>query len=222
VYKKKLNFTIVPFIPLICNLPVILSPGNQAPALIASVFLCFIAFLAFTPPVTYIETEKKVTAVPTMKTGDDNADELLKQARDYKRQLDRLNAALFKTPLKTYVTDMIKHFDGIVNQVAENPSKARNLRQFMNYYLPTTVKVLTNYEDFYSRKGAGENIDNTISKIERSAPKIALQFKRQYDEMFIENALDISAEIEVLNQMINDEDGMNADDEKNDGNNLVF
>ena len=50
--------------------------------------------------------------------------------------------------------------------MAEHPQKLPQIRRFLNYYLPTTLKLLNAYDRMDSAGVAGANIDGTMGKIE--------------------------------------------------------
>ena len=72
----------------------------------------------------------------------------------------------------------------------------------MNYYLPTTLKLLNAYDRMDSTGVSGSNIDGTKGKIEDMLDTICTAFSRQLDNLYGEEALDISADITVMEQML--------------------
>ena len=93
----------------------------------------------------------------------------------------------------------------------DNPAKLPQIRKFMSYYLPTTIKLLTAY-DKMSRQGvSGENITGTMKKVEGMMSTIVRAFEKQLDSLFGDEAMDISTDITVLENMMVRE-GLVADD----------
>ena len=75
----------------------------------------------------------------------------------------------------------------------------------MNYYLPTTLKLLNAYDRMDSAGVAGANIDGTKGKIEDMLNTVCVAFSKQLDNLYGEEALDISADIAVMEQMLRQE-----------------
>lgn len=94
----------------------------------------------------------------------------------------------------------------------EDPEKAADLRSFMNYYLPQTLKILENYAKLEEQDVDGDNIRETKEKIEGMMDKIVDGYEAQLDKLFADDALDISADLKVMESML-EKDGLTVDQE---------
>ena len=90
----------------------------------------------------------------------------------------------------------------IIDAVVDKPSKLPQLRKFLNYYLPTTLKLLNAYDRMDAAGVSGSNIDGTKGKIEDIMGTICKAFDKQLDALYGEEALDISTDITVLENML--------------------
>ena len=72
----------------------------------------------------------------------------------------------------------------------------------MNYYLPTTLKLLNAYDRMSAQGVSGENIDTSLERIRSMMDTITAAFDKQLDSLFGEEALDISTDISVLETMM--------------------
>lgn len=95
----------------------------------------------------------------------------------------------------------------IFRLVDEKPQKAPQIRRFMNYYLPTTLKLLHSYETLEKQGVDGVNISAAKSDIERVLDTLAAGFEQQLDNLFKSDKLDISADIDVLENLMR-QDGL--------------
>ncbi|MDR1330131.1 MAG: 5-bromo-4-chloroindolyl phosphate hydrolysis family protein [Oscillospiraceae bacterium] len=86
--------------------------------------------------------------------------------------------------------------------VEENPEKLPQIRRFMNYYLPTTLKLLRSYATLERQGIRGENITTVKEQIDRVLGTLASGFEQQLDRLFSSEAIDISSDIEVLESMM--------------------
>ena len=90
----------------------------------------------------------------------------------------------------------------IFETVKDNPEKLPQLRRFMNYYLPTTLKLLRAYVTLEKQGIQGENIGAARENINRVLGTLADGFDRQLDQLFRTDVIDIGADIEVLESML--------------------
>ena len=91
--------------------------------------------------------------------------------------------------------------------VEENPEKLPQIRRFLNYYLPTTIKLLRSYVTLEKQGIKGENITTTKESIGRILDTLATGFEQQFDQLFKDEALDIAADINVLENLMQ-QDGL--------------
>ena len=90
----------------------------------------------------------------------------------------------------------------IMDAVAKSPDKLPQIRRFLNYYLPTTLKLLNAYDRMDATGVEGANIDGTKGRIEDIMSTICTAFDRQLDALYGQEAMDISTDIDVLEQML--------------------
>ena len=90
----------------------------------------------------------------------------------------------------------------IFEQVEMKPDKLKEVRQFMNYYLPTTIKLLEQYVQMQNVGLKGDNIGSAMQQIEEMLDKVIVAFQKQLDGMFEQDVVDITADIQVMEQMM--------------------
>ena len=90
----------------------------------------------------------------------------------------------------------------IFDEVKRDPGKLPQIRKFMDYYLPTTLKLLNAYDRMSGAGVSGENIDTTLAKVEGMMRTIVAAFEKQLDSLYGAEALDISTDITVLENMM--------------------
>ncbi len=86
--------------------------------------------------------------------------------------------------------------------VKARPDKLRKTNRLMEYYIPSVMKLMAVYEDMEKQPVQGENISGTCQEIEDSMDTINEALEVMYDELFQEDALDVSADIKVLRAML--------------------
>ena len=90
----------------------------------------------------------------------------------------------------------------IFEEVGKNPELAGELRKFMNYYLPTTRKLVDAYRELDQETIISENMAKTKKEIEDTLDTINEAFENLLDSFFEERAMDISSDISVLQTML--------------------
>ena len=100
----------------------------------------------------------------------------------------------------------------IFDCVRKNPKKLSQIRQFLNYYLPTTIKLMEQYVTLQNQSVKTENITEGMQKIEDLLDKVIVAFQRQLDALFESDVVDITADIRVMEQMMASEGLTNKKD----------
>ncbi len=140
-------------------------------------------------------------AQPEPQPEPDPADET--QYQKLLRQLHQAGTDLSDPALQDKV-ERLEQIAGRIFALAEkDPSKQEQLRKFVSYYLPTSLKLLRTYAQLDSQGVDGENITKTKQSIERSLDLLNTAFENQLDKLFQSDALDVSADIAALEGMLN-------------------
>ena len=92
-----------------------------------------------------------------------------------------------------------------------HPQKSNQLHSFLSYYLPTTLKILRAYSQLEDQEVSGQNITSAMERIEGMMDKVVEGFEKQLDQLFQGDALDITADVEVLERMLA-KDGLSSGD----------
>lgn len=134
-------------------------------------------------------------------TGEASLDEVLAKAEKDLGSLSALNDRIEDERLSAAITRMQKAGAAILAQVAKEPAKAKNIRKFVSYYLPTAVKILTTYADLAAAGASGHNAQSLMQEVQQNADTIATAFESQLDALFAGEVLDVSSDLAVLDSM---------------------
>ena len=135
-------------------------------------------------------------------TGSPELDELIRQRDLALSEMHRLNDSIEDPKISAQIDHMEAVTAKIIAHVVEHPRKLPQIRKFLNYYLPTTLKLLNAYDRMDAAGISGANIDGTMGKIETMMDTVATAFDRQLDALFGDEALDISTDITVMENML--------------------
>ena len=128
------------------------------------------------------------------------------------RQIRELNDRIADEALSAKI-DRIEQVSGrIFKAIEDTPAKKNAAGTFLNYYLPTTLKLLENYAAFEEAGVSGENLSQAKSRIEATMDSIVAGFEHQLDELYRTDAMDIDSDIRVMETMLRRDTSSAADD----------
>ena len=146
------------------------------------------------------KTEPQKQADPS--TGNPELDKLLKDGRLAIAEMKRLDDNIADPGISADIVRLEQVSQKIFDEVKRDPKKLPQIRKFMDYYLPTTLKLLNAYDRMSGTGVSGENIDTTLAKVEGMMRTIVSAFEKQLDSLYGAEALDISTDITVLENMM--------------------
>jgi len=127
-------------------------------------------------------------------------------------EIRRLNDEIADEQVSDRIYRIEEHTKNVFEYVTDHPESMPQIRTFMNYYLPTTLKLLESYGRIERVGVAGENMKQSKEKIESILDLLVIGFEQQVDQLFKNESIDISSDIAVLEKMMQ-KDGLNT---KND------
>ena len=117
-------------------------------------------------------------------------------------EMGRLYMSIKDPEVRTKINELMRITDKIKQDAIEDPSDIPQIKKFMNYYLPTTIKLLNAYDRMSSQGIEGENLDKSMKNINEMLDAAIEAFKKRLDSLFENQALDIETDIAVMNQML--------------------
>lgn len=145
--------------------------------------------------------ESKGEEEPTS-TGDPTLDSLIQEKDRAISEMRRLNDAIADETISAQIDQLEDTTSKILDHVIHHPEKQPQIRKFLIYYLPTTLKLLNTYDRMGATGVSGENIDGTMAKIETMMDTIVSSFHKQLDALFQDEAMDIASDITVMENLL--------------------
>lgn len=128
--------------------------------------------------------------------------------REIRRANDRI-----ADPVLSQKIDRLEEVAGKIFRIIEKePAQKGKAGTFLNYYLPTTQKLLNSYAEFEEAGVSGENLNQAKAKIQSTMDSIVAGFERQLDELYRADAMDIDSDIRVMETMLRRDSATVADD----------
>ena len=128
--------------------------------------------------------------------------ELIAQGRSYIRHIHECNDRIPDEAMSEKLARLEVVVTRIFTEAERNPEVVDDLKKMMSYYLPTTKKLLDAYCNLNEQPVGGQNIDTMKKEIEETLDTLNSAFEKLLDDLFKEQAWDISSDISVLNTML--------------------
>ncbi len=126
----------------------------------------------------------------------------LKQGEDYIRQIKSANDAIPGEEISKKLERLEQVSAQIFTAVDRHPEKLPEIRKFMDYYMPTTLKMVNSYHEFDMQPVQGENIVKAKREIEDTLDMINMAFENLSDRLYEADTMDVKADISVLKTML--------------------
>ena len=137
---------------------------------------------------------------------------VIEQGDEFIQKIHACNEAIPGVEISAKISRMELLVDRIFDRVEENPQSVSDIHKLMEYYLPTTVKLLEAYEQLDRQPVGGENIQTAKREIEATLDTLNTAFEKLLDDLFQDTMWDVASDISVLNTMLAQEglkeDGM--------------
>lgn len=155
----------------------------------------------------YIETERNMeerkaeeARKPKTQLSED-VKKVIEEGNRYIEEIRRSNDAIPGVEISNKIYHLENVIRRIFQRVEKHPELINDLHKFMDYYLPTTMKLLNAYEELDKQDMQGENIKTAKQEIENTLDTINVAFENLLDSFYKETAWDVSSDISVLKTM---------------------
>jgi len=132
----------------------------------------------------------------------ENMYEILKEAKNQIIELETMPSLLEDTNLCKNVKEIASISKKIVTTLEKKPEKLKQVNNFLNYYLPVTIKILKRYDEIENQNLKTESSDKFMKSVEEMIVKIRIAFQEQLSNMYQADMIDTDAEIKVFETML--------------------
>ena len=128
--------------------------------------------------------------------------EMIRKGNEYIESIRLANDAIPGEVISAKLDRLENVIRKIFDSVKKHPEQMPEMDKFMEYYLPTTQKLVNAYKEFDALSIKGENVTKSMREIENTLDTISSAFEQLLDDLFQDTAFDISADISVLQTML--------------------
>ena len=171
------------------------------PILILCSVLAYLAAKRFCPD-RQVEADVEFSDIDT---GNADVDRAIEEGKELLMEIARTNTLISDSRVTEHLSRIELACYRIFEYVAAHPDSAKQLRRMLNYYLPTTLKLVKSYHEVDSQNLTGKNASDIVNGIENAVVGIADAFEKQLDNLYEDRAMDISTEISVLEGILKSE-----------------
>lgn len=140
-----------------------------------------------------------------------NVQKVIEEGNRYIEKIRKSNDAIPGIEISNKIYYMETLVQKIFERVKACPDTIDDIEKLMEYYLPTTIKLLDAYEQLDKQPVQGENIKSSKKEIEDTLDTLNIAFEKLLDSLFEDVAWDVSSDISVLNTMLAQEGLTNHD-----------
>lgn len=143
-----------------------------------------------------------IQASPVKKSYGPDIDPIVEEGNRALSEMGRLYLSIKDNDVRMKINEIMRITDKITQDAIEDPSDIPQIKKFMNYYLPTTIKLLNAYDRMSAQGIEGDNLDKSMKSINEMLDAAIEAYKKRLDSLFENQALDIETDIKVLNTML--------------------
>ena len=151
---------------------------------------------------THNREDRKREVEPIPMSGDNEADPIVAKGQEMLTKIRAANEAIPDPHLSDQLDKLEELCYQIFRTVSEKPTKAGQIRKFMNYYLPTTLKMLDSYTTMQNRGVSSGDLREARQTMYRGMDMVITACQKQLDNLYKDTMLDVSTDIDVLEQML--------------------
>ena len=145
---------------------------------------------------------RPVNTPPVEKTGNAEVDAILEKGQKTILQIREENLKIPDALLTDKLAQLEILCGEIFRTVHDKPEKAPQIRKFMEYYLPTTLKIVRTYRVINERGIGGSEIIQARQRIDDALGTVIKGCQKLLSKLYQDDVLDITTDIDVLEQML--------------------
>lgn len=126
----------------------------------------------------------------------------IKKAKDLTTKMQNISKQLESPQLVKNVKSIVITTNKIIETVEKKPEKIKKVGNFLNYYLPVTMKILERYDEIENQKLNTKDSKKFMSSVEDMISKIKGAFEEQLSNIYQTEMVDTDAELKVFESML--------------------
>jgi hypothetical protein len=146
---------------------------------------------------------KQLALLPPPPTVKVRAEEMAKKLDDGREVLLGKLDDVASPAVRGYITSIAATLEKIADEVEADPKDRNKVRKLANHYVGMLADLLDKYILMQKQGAEGANISASMAKIEEGLAGADAALKKVLDDLFTEEAMEVSADIAVLENLLN-------------------
>ena len=131
-----------------------------------------------------------------------NLYDILKEAKEETLQISNISKQIEDKEVVENIEQICDISNKIIDTLSKNTNKLGQARNFLNYYLPVTIKILTRYDEIENQRLNTTESKEFMESVKKMTEKIKNAFNEQLNNMYQTEMIDTDAEIKVFESML--------------------
>ena len=148
-------------------------------------------------------------------------EQLTAQASNTIKQIKGLEGKIENSGIQSNISQICETSDKILLSLKEKPKKMKQVRKFVDYYLPFTLKILDQYDRVENQSLTSQESIDFMERVERMLGRVKMACEAQLNNMYDLDIIDTNADIKVFETMLKTDglvdNNMNIIDVKKEG-----
>ena len=132
----------------------------------------------------------------------ENMYNIIKSAKEMTIEIKNVSKKIEDESLVQNINEIYELSNKIIDTLSRKPEKLRQVHNFLNYYLPVTLKILNRYDEIENQKLNTKESQKFMETVEGLIIKIKKAFKEQLNNMYQSVIIDTDAEMKVFEGML--------------------
>lgn len=132
----------------------------------------------------------------------ENMYNIIKSAKEMTSEIKNVSNKIEDESLVQNINEIYEISNKIIDTLSKKPEKLRQVHNFLNYYLPVTLKILNRYDEIENQKLNTKESQKFMEAVEGLIIKIKKAFKEQLNNMYQSVIIDTDAEMKVFEGML--------------------
>ena len=151
----------------------------------------------------------KTDYVKTLKETNISLYNILQNAKRQNKHILEMIPKIDDEDIKKNLKDINDTVEKIIKTIEKNPEKEKKLKNFFDYYLPVTVKLVDRFDEIENQNISSKDSKKFYENTSKTIEEIDNVFKKFLNNLYESDMLDTNVEIKVLNSMLKS-DGLDS------------
>ena len=158
--------------------------------------------------------------IPELKETNFSLYQTLENAKKQNKHILEMIPMIEDEKIKKKLKEINETVTKIIKTIEKNPEKKKKIKNFFDYYLPVTVKIVDRFDEIENQKISSKDSKKFNESTSETIEEINDVFKKFLNNLYESDMLDTNVEIKVLNSMLKsdglDKDSIKMEEDKNE------